>query len=394
MPFQHFTRNVWLLCLAQVFAFTGTNVTIFLGGIVGSLLAPSPILATLPVAFMIVGTASGTVPAALTMSRYGRRFGFVSAAIFASGAALVGAWAIDLSSFWLYCFACFSIGLSVAFVQQYRFAAAESVLPEYAPTAISAILLAGIAGAFLGPNVANLSKDLLPNTPFVGSYMALALMVLMPALILSWFNNTDHQQASDSGAGRPIKELAQQPNFILAIMASGIGYGIMSFLMTATPISMHVMDGHSLYHTGVVIQWHIVGMFLPSLFTGKLIRRFGHHQIMVLGVVALLGCIIESQFDQSVMGYWISLVLLGVGWNFLFVSGTALLITCYRDAEKYRAQALNDFMVFGFQALASLSAGWLLSLSSWKAINLMAIPLLLLVLVTIWWARARSQQAH
>lgn len=177
MPLQNFTRNVWLLCLAQVFAFTATNVTIFLGGIVGSLLAPTHTLATMPVAFMIVGTASGTVPASLIMSKKGRRFGFVSAAIFSSAAALLGAWAIDMANFWLYCLACFSIGLSVAFVQQYRFAAAESVLPEYAPTAISSILLAGIAGAFLGPNVANLTKDLLPNTPFVGSYMALALMV-------------------------------------------------------------------------------------------------------------------------------------------------------------------------------------------------------------------------
>lgn len=391
MPFQHFTRNVWLLCLAQVFAFTGTNVTIFLGGIVGTKLAPTPVLATLPVAFMIVGMASGSVPAAVTMSRVGRRLGFIGAAIFASAITLVGAWAIDIANFWLYCFACFGLGTTIAFVQQYRFAAAESVLPEYAPQAISAILLAGIAGAFLGPNMANFTKDLIPDSPFVGSYMALAIMVLMPALILSWFSNTDHKQASDSGGGRALLELAKQPNFILAIMASGVGYGIMSFLMTATPISMHVMDGHSLHDTGFVIQWHIVGMFLPSLFTGKLIRRFGHHKIMVLGIIALMGCIIESQFDQSVMGYWISLVLLGIGWNFLFVSGTALLITCYRDSEKYRAQGLNDFMVFGFQALASLSAGWLLSLSSWKAINLMSIPLLMIVLVTIWWARAKAK---
>jgi len=394
MPFQNFTRNVWLLCLAQVFAFTGINVTIFLGGIVGSLLAPSAVLATLPVAFMILGTASGTVPASMIMSKKGRRFGFVSAAIFASCAALVGAIAIDMASFWLYCFACFSIGLSVAFVQQYRFAAAESVQPEYVPTAISSILLAGIGGAFLGPNIANITKDLLPNTPFVGSYMALALMVLMPALILSWLTNTDHKQTADSGTGRSLKELARQPNFILAIMAAGVGYGIMSFIMTATPVSMHVMDGHSLYHTGVVIQWHIVGMFLPSLFTGKLIHRFGYYKVMIAGILALLGCIIESQFDQSVLGYWISLVLLGIGWNFLFVTGTALLITCYRDAEKYRAQALNDFMVFGFQALASLSAGWLLSISSWKAINLMSVPFLVVLLVTIWWARRQPAPNH
>jgi len=145
-----------------------------------------------------------------------------------------------------------------------------------------------------------------------------------------------------------------------------------------------------LYHTGVVIQWHIVGMFLPSLFTGKLIRRYGHQSIMLLGILALLGCVIESQFDQSVTGYWVSLVLLGIGWNFLFITGTALLINCYRNSEKYRAQAANDFMVFGFQALASLSAGWLLNVSSWKIINIMSIPLLFILLLTILWARRQN----
>ena len=390
MPFQNCPRNIWLLCLAQVFAFTSANVTIFLGGIIGSLLTPSPALATMPVASMVVGMASGTVPASLIMSKKGRRFGFIGAAIFASGASLMGALAIDMANFWAYCLACFCIGLNVAFVQQYRFAAAESVLPEYAPTAISYILLAGIAGAFLGPNVANLTKNLLPSAPFVGSYIALAVMVLMPALILSWLTNTDQKQANEADEGRSIKELAKQPNFILAIMAAGIGYGIMSFVMTATPISMHVMDGHSLYHTGVVIQWHIVGMFLPSLFTGKLIRRYGHQSIMLLGILALLGCVIESQFDQSVTGYWVSLVLLGIGWNFLFITGTALLINCYRNSEKYRAQAANDFMVFGFQALASLSAGWLLNVSSWKIINIMSIPLLFILLLTILWARRQN----
>ncbi|MDP6968869.1 MAG: MFS transporter [Gammaproteobacteria bacterium] len=215
-------------------------------------------------------------------------------------------------------------------------------------------------------------------------------MVLTPALILSWLTNTDQLQSRNSEQGRPLRQLAQQPDFILAIMAAGISYGLMSFLMTATPISMHVIDGHSVYHTGVVIQWHIVGMFLPSLFTGKLINRYGYHRIMLYGVGALLAGIVESQFDQSVMGYWISLVLLGIGWNFLFVTGTALLIKCYRDSEKYRAQALNDFMVFGFQALASLSAGWLLNLTSWQTINLMCIPLLLILVGTIGWAQRQN----
>ena len=387
MLLPHLSRNVWLLCLAQIFAFTGTNVTIFLGGIIGGLLAPAPILSTLPVALMIVGVTCGTIPASIFASIYGRRLGFIGAACFASGMCLIGAWSIATNSFGVYCLVCFGMGISVAFVHQYRFAAAESVAAKYAPQAISAILLAGIAGAFLGPNIANLTKDLWPASTFVGSYLALSIMVLMPALILFWLEDYQPAATTRSTQGRSLTTLARQPNFILAIMASGVSYAVMSFLMTATPISMHIMDGHSLHHTGIVIQWHIVGMFLPSLFTGKLIDRYGHHKIMLFGVTALLTCILVSQFDQSVIGYWIGLVLLGVGWNFLFVAGTALLITCYRENEKYRAQALNEFLVFGLQAIASLSAGWLLTLTSWQAINLMCIPLAVILVGTILWAR-------
>jgi MFS family permease len=392
MPFSYFTRNVWLLCLAQVFAFTGANVTIFLGGIIGAILAPSIALATLPVAAMIVGTASGTVPAAMIMSRKGRRFGFVGASVLAASSALLGAVAIWQSHFWLYCLANLSLGVSMAFVQQYRFAAAESVAAEVAPQAISAILLAGIAGAFLGPNAANYARDWIPDYAFVGSYLALALMVIMPAFILSGLHSPKPIYDQQQSKGRSIKQLAQQPNFILAVMAAAVSYALMSFIMTATPVSMHVMDGHSLVDTGIVIQWHIVGMFLPSLFVGKLIRKFGHRSIMATGVVALMVCIGIGQMSQTFATYWVSLVMLGVGWNFLFVSGTALLITCYKNNEQYRAQAFNDFLVFGFQALASLSAGWLLSATSWETINLMSLPVLGILLVVIWWSYGKASQ--
>ncbi|HCH31324.1 MAG TPA: MFS transporter [Oceanospirillaceae bacterium] len=391
MPFSSFTRNVWLLCLAQVFAFTGANVTIFLGGIVGSLLAPSLALATLPVAAMIVGTASGTIPAAMLMSKMGRRFGFVGAAVLAATSALLGALAIWNELFWIYCLACLSLGVSMAFVQQYRFAAAESVPSEVAPNAISAILLAGIAGAFLGPNVANYAKDWFPEHAFVGSYIALSLMVIMPALILSKLRVPEKSLDINEPKGRSVKELAIQPDFILAVMAAATSYALMSFLMTATPVSMHVMDGHSIHDTGVVIQWHIVGMFLPSLFVGKLIRYYGHRTIMTFGIAAMIVCIIVGQISQTFAGYWLSLVMLGVGWNFLFVSGTALLITSYKEAEKYRAQAFNDFLVFGFQAIAALSAGWVLSATSWKTINLMSLPFLALLLMVIGWSHMKNK---
>ena len=392
MPFKHFTRNLWLLCFANIFAFTGTNVTIFLGGIIGSAIAPESFLATLPVALMIIGMATGSVPASVIMSRFGRRKGFMGAALFAGCSTLTGAYAISTGHFWLYGFACFAVGISVSFVQQYRFTAAESVDAEFAPQAISAILLSGIAGAFLGPNVANLTKDWITDVPFVGSYLALTVMVLMPAIILSFLKDSNHKFNKGEAKGRSIRELAQQPDFILAIMAAGLGYGIMSFIMTATPVSMHIMDGHSVYHTGVVIQWHIVGMFLPSLFTGKLIRKYGFRTIIGWGIAAFLICVGISQLDQSVAGYWFALVALGIGWNFLFITGTAMLMTCYKDNEKFRVQGINDFIVFTMQAITALSAGGMLALTNWKTINLMIVPVLLVLITVMLWSRKKNAQ--
>jgi MFS family permease len=334
----------------------------------------------------------GTVPAAMLMSKKGRRFGFIWAAALASGSALIGAAAIWHSLFWVYCFSCLIFGISYAFVQHYRFAAAESVDLEVAPQAISAILLAGVAGAFLGPNVVKYAHNWIPQHAFVGSYLALAIMVMIPAVILLWMQIPNHKEKTKEHVGRTLRQLAQHPDFILAVFAATVSYALMVFLMTATPVSMHVMDGHSIDDTGIVIQWHIVGMFLPSLFIGKLITRYGHRTMMVVGICALVMCIGVSQVDQTVAGYWLSLVTLGVGWNFLFVSSTSLLITTYKEAEKYRAQAFNELMVFGAQAIASLSAGWLLTATSWKTINLMSLPLLVLLLLVIWWNHSKLSQ--
>ena len=389
MPFQALNRNVWLLCVAHVFSFAGASVTFFLGSIIGALLAPSINWATLPVTAMVVGTAIGTVPAAMLMSKKGRRFGFISAAIVASGSALLGAVAIWHSQFWLYCMSCLSLGISYAFVQHYRFAAAESVAIKVAPQAISAILLSGIAGAFLGPNVVKYAHHWIPQHAFVGSYLALAIMVAVPAIILLWLQTPAPQTVDKAHTTRTIRQLAEHPNFILAVFAATISYALMVFLMTAAPVSMHVIDGHSIDDTGIVIQWHIVGMFLPSLFIGKWITKYGHRRMMVIGISAVAMCIAVSQIDQNVASYWVSLVTLGVGWNFLFVSSTSLLITTYLEAEKYRAQAFNELMVFGVQAIASLSAGWLLIATNWQVINLMSLPLLGLLLVVIWWSGKR-----
>jgi predicted MFS family arabinose efflux permease len=267
----------------------------------------------------------------------------------------------------------------------------KSVSIEIATQAISAIALFGIAGAFLGPNIVNYAQNWIPQHAFVGSYLALAILVLIPAIILLWMQAPPLQSTTkDYTKGRTISQLAQQPNFILAVLAATLSYALMVFLMTATPLSMHVMNNHSMDDTSIVIQWHIVGIFLPSLFVGKWITKYGHRKIMLLGILSIAICIGVSQVNQSVTGYWISLVSLGLGWNFLFVSSTSLLITTHKEAEKFRAQGFNELMVFGIQAIASLSAGWLLSMSGWKSINLMGIPFLVLLLLVIWWSNKKS----
>ena len=284
--------------------------------------------------------------------------------------------------------------MSYAFVQHYRFAAAESVPKELAPKAISAILLSGVAGAFVGPNVVEYAQNWIPQRAFVGSYLALAVMVAIPAVILFWLNIPQPKQKNISGQGRSIKQLTQNPDFILAVVAATASYALMVFIMTASPVSMHLVDGHSISHAGMVIQWHIVGMFLPSLFIGSLITHYGHRRMMLIGIGALMVCISVSQVNQSVAGYWLSLVSLGIGWNFIFVSSTSLIVTTYREAEKYRAQGFNELMVFGAQAIASLSAGWLLLATSWQTINLMGLPLLGLLLMVIWWSYKKLKQQH
>ena len=370
-------RNIWLLATSYGFAFTATSTTAFLGGIIGTALSPSINMATLPIAMTIIGTAIGSIPAAMIMNRIGRRAGFISASIFTFTATLICAVAIWISSFWVYCAACTAIGIGGAFVQQYRFAAAENAARDKAPQAISFILLAGIAGGFLGPSVSSWTYDLAMQHLYVGSYLALSLMTLIPAVLLLGYQNQPTVTRTHTDSARSSRQLLQQPAFLLAVTGATISYAIMTFLMTATPISMHVIDHLTVSQTGIVIQWHIVGMFLPSLITGHLIQRFGYRSIMLLGIVFMALCISISQFSQTLASYWCSLICLGIGWNCLFVSGTSLLIQCYQPSEQFRAQACNDFMVFSCQALASLLASPLMHLTSWKTINLLCLPLLL-----------------
>jgi len=375
-------KNLWIITASQVFSFTPAPVNVFLSGIIGSSLSPIKSLQTVPTSLMIVGVAIFSFFAAKIMSRIGRKAGFLYAAIFSTLSVLLAAYAVWDKNFYLFCLACFFIGNGMAFTHQYRFAAAESVEKSFIPKALSIIMLASIFSALLGPNIANFNKDLISGHLFVGSYLSLAVLTFIPVLFLSFYSPKVEPARVKEDKGRGYFELISQPRFLQAVAAAAFAYAVMSFLMTATPINMHVIENYSLNKTGIVIQLHIVSMFLPSLITGNLLRKFGHSKIIYAGVSFYILTILLSFLEPSFFNYLFSLIFLGIGWNFLYLSGTGLLVLSYKEEEKFKAQGFNDILVFSTQALASLSAGYMLSMTSWKTMNLVAVPFLILIVLS------------
>ena len=378
-------RNLSLLVSSQVFAFTAATVTVFISGIIGSQLTPIKTLSTLPPSIYVVGTAAATIFAAKIMSIIGRRLGFVFSSVVGSISCLIGAYAIMIESFFIFCIAKFILGATMAFTHQYRFAAAESVENDKAPKAISSLLLAGIVAAFLGISLSNYTKNFVSDYLYVGSYLTLAILTLIPSFLLFFFRDTKEVsfESNEENKSRNYLEFLSDAKFLQAITSAAFAYAVMSFLMTATPISMHIVHHLSLEKTGIVLQFHVLAMFLPSLFTGNLIKKFGYSNMMYVGVLFCILTILMSFFEPSFLNYFISLIFLGIGWNFLFISGTSLLVTTYKPEEKFKAQGFNDLLVFSSMAIASLSAGVLISLASWKTVNLFCIPFLILIVLSI-----------
>ncbi len=378
-------RNLFILILSQVFGFTAATVTVFISGIIGSDLSSIKTLSTLPPSIYVVGTAAATIFAAKIMSIIGRRLGFIFASVAGSISCLIGAYAIIIESFFIFCFAKFILGATMAFTHQYRFAAAESVEKEKAPKAISSLLLAGIVAAFLGIGLANYTKNFVSDYLYVGSYLTLAVLTLIPSFLLFFFKDIREISfvSNKENNSRNYSEFFSDPKFLQAITSAAFAYAVMSFLMTATPISMHIEHQLSLEKTGIVLQFHVLAMFLPSLVTGNLIKKFGYSNMMYLGVLFYFFTILLSFFQPSFLNYFISLIFLGIGWNFLFISGTSLLVTTYKPEEKFKAQGFNDLLVFTSMALASLLAGILISIASWKTVNLFCIPFLILIILSI-----------
>jgi len=378
--------NVYILTACNAFAYAAAPLLLLLGSLLGAKLAPSMNLATLPITAMVVGTAIGILPATQAMKAIGRKRGFTL--FFALGiiSCFLASYAIEKESFTLFCFSAALFGFTNAAVLQLRFAAMESVSSAQAPMAASLVMCGGIIAAILGPELAMTGQNL-TSVEYQGSFALIALCFVIAAILVSLTKTPTFQYEDSTNVVQPkrsLTEMLQSPSFRLAVTSGVIGYVLMTFIMTATPISMHHHHGHSLADTKWVIQSHIAAMFIPSLFTPILFRYFKIQTVMMMGLCCYGILIPIAFFDNSVFSYWFQLVALGIGWNLLFVSGTSLLATSHTHEERFKAQSFNDSLVFSLQALASLIAGWAINVSSWHVIILSIVtPIFIMSLMLL-----------
>ena len=381
-------RNLSILLSCQLISATGAIVLVTLGGIIGSGLAGNRALATLPVSVMVISVAATTIPATLLMRAIGRKLGSALASLSAAASALIAAYAVTVSSFPLFIVAAAIFGINMAFTQQYRYAAVESVKHDHAGRAISIVLLGAIGGAFVGPELVKHAPSWFGDVPYVGTLIAVAALYIVQSLLflmLGPLRGEEHGTTTQSH--RSLAQIVRQPVFIVAVLGGTVAYGVMTLIMTATPLSMHINDGYSLEETANVIRGHVLGMYVPSLVSGLLIERLGTVKMMTLGAMALLAAALLGLQGQSIMHYWFALVMLGVGWNFLYIGGTTMLTLTYSMAERFKAQAVNEFSVFGTSAVASLLAGTVMYYYGWYTLVLLPIPLLLVIVAGLFIVR-------
>jgi len=374
-------RNVFLLASTQALFQTTSAMVMTLSGLTGLQLASDKSLATLPIAMMMVATAATLIPASLLMQRFGRKAGFLLGTLLGCLAGLTAAGAIWLHSFWLFVFANMLIGGYQGFAQYYRFAAADVASADFKSRAISWVIAGGVVAAVAGPNIARVTQGVGP-LPFMVSYFALSALSVIALLVVTRMAIPPVVVTEAHGPARPLLDIMRQPVFITALIGSSVGSAMMIMVMTATPLAMQ-MGGHSPGASATVIQWHLLGMFLPSFFTGKLIQRYGVLTIMGAGIALLGGHVAVALTGIEFLHFLSGLILLGLGWNFLFIGGTTLLTEAYWPTERAKIQAGHDFLMFGAISLASFSAGGLLNAWGWRAVNLTVLPFLGLALIAV-----------
>lgn len=365
---------------------SGTSLMVATSALVGYALVDDKTYASLPFTMQLLATMLTSIPAAMLMTRIGRKPAFLIGTVIAMLGAITASYSIIQNNFILFIIASILIGMFSGFANFYRFTAADNVDKDHKSRAIAYVLAGGVLAAVIGPNLANLTREVISGALFAGSYASITVLYILSFILLNFLDLPHNYQTDSKGQPftRPLSEIVRQPRFVVAIICGMLGYAVMTLIMTATPLAMH--HHHHIYSdTAFVIQWHVLGMFAPSFFTGHLIKRFGLLRIMFLGAVFGLICIIINLAGTSVTHFWVALLLLGISWNFLFIGATSLLTETYKASERFKTQALNDFLVFSMVAAASLSAGILHHQLGWKFVNYMAIPALIVIFISLIW---------
>lgn len=366
------------LAIAQALAGANSTVIFATGAVVGHMLAPSASLATLPISIFVVGMALCTLPAGAIARRYGRRAAFLLGAGAGVLAGLIATLAMLHASFWLFCTSTFFGGVYAAVVLSFRFAAADCAAPERRPRALSAVMAGGVFAGVIGPQLVTHTMNLWPPYLFAATFIGQAAVAALSALILAGVD-LPRPTAADLSAGRPLSIIARQPRFILAVICGVVSYLLMNFLMTAAPLAMKFC-GLSQESANLGLQWHVIAMYAPSFWTGRLITRFGATAVVSAGLALIAASSAVGLFGIDVAHFWATLILLGVGWNFGFVGVSAMVLECHRPEEKERVQSFNDFMVFGTMTIGSFLSGGLLSSFGWSTVLMLSFaPLLIAV---------------
>ena len=386
-------RNVLVLSGCQATLQTVGTTMIVVTGLAGFALATDKALATVPLTCYVLGSAASTIPASLLMNAVGRRAGFQTGTGLGMAGAAGCALAMYIANFWLLCAGMFVMGMYTAFGKYYRFAAADAAKVEFRAKAISLTLAGGIVGGIFGPEMAKRTSVMFADHAYLGSYLSLIVVCFVAMLFLTRLDIPQLSEQERKDSGRPLAEIMRQPVFMVAALAAMLSYGIMNLFMTSTPLAMRAHH-HHFNDAAFVLQWHMIGMYGPSFFTGALIQRFGVLTIIMAGIVLLFVCIVAALAGTALLNFWVALFLLGVGWNFMYVGGSALLTECHTAAERAKTQAANDFMVFVTMALSSLSSGLLLNASGWHAVNYGSLPFLLLATAATLWLMWQRRNAR
>ena len=385
-------RNVWILSLCQALLMTGNILLISVIGLIGKQIAPSPSMITLPVALQFLGLMAATIPASLISGKLGRKRGFSIGNLVGISGASLATFALSTQHFYLFCFATFLLGIGIGFGTLYRFAAIEVCEEDARHRAISISMAGGVLAAVLGPNLAIMSQQWSQDGLYIGAFASLIGLNVLALLILQTVQFPKLNLASKQVKSDPVSTMIKAPNFVGAVFAAMVAYAVMNILMTATPLAM-IGCGFDFTKAAGVIEWHVLGMFVPAFFTGGLIEKFGAKRMILAGAVLFLFCIAINIHGESIWHFRSALVLLGVGWNFMFIAATGLFSQSYQAKNKSKAQALNEFVVFSCVSVTALLSGWLESTVGWQKLNIYVLPFILLVIMVFAFSAKKASQS-